>query len=236
MEDKRKAWVRLGIIVAFCAFIILPLSLTLIANLMADNSAIPEDVALNSNVSEDVMQAIKEGFDADPSDFVAHDIFKSGDFVVTLVINTAPRDYGDSVLVILQNEDDKYEIIYSGQFYAREQLEEAGIPDEVINGIEKNSDLISKYLVAMAEPSVRLKSEYPLLNALPYSSDNLKIAYYYNDELEGDEAEVPIIEVSATDATERANALDVIKRFECDPGDYYIEFMNFINPFTGESR
>lgn len=237
MEGDRKLLIRIIIIVFFGVFIILPLSLTLVANIVGDDEPISEEIALVSDVSEGVTEAIEGEFGAEVDNYVMHEILEDGDYVIALVIYTLPSDFSNAILVVLQEKSDGYEIVYKGDSYTKMQLETAGVPGGIINKIMEKSSLISKYAVAVASSSINPVNKYTLVNALPYSADGLRISYYYEDGLvDEDGIGVPTVEVNAVDATERINALDAIRRMEFDPADYHIIYTNFVNPFTGEDR
>lgn len=232
VEERRSFLVRWGIIICFCLFVVLPLIILLITNLTQADMVIPEEEALQSDVDAETMQVIRDKYESDIGDYVMHEISRVDGYVIVLIIDVTTENYDDSSLVIVDESKENYSIVYNGQVYNDKFLRKANIPDRVVNEVRNKNTLIRKYLIAVSNASINPINEYPLISVLPYSSDSLNISYYY----EGG-SDTPVVEISAIDATDRKNALTVIRNLcECEPAEYNLRYVNFVNPFTGEDR
>ncbi|MBQ2672913.1 hypothetical protein IJG01_03015 [Candidatus Saccharibacteria bacterium] len=232
IEERRSLLVRWGLIICYSLFIIVPLVVLLVTNLTQEEISISEEEALRSDIDATLMQTIEDEYESDVDDYVMHQISKVGDYTIILVTSITADEYGDSSLLIVKEEGNEYDILYNGQVYTEDVLKEADIPDRVISEVRNKNKYITEYLATIANASANPLNKYPLISVLPYASDNLNISYLYE---EG--SDIPVIEISAIDATDRKNALTVIHNLcECESAEYNIRYINFVNPFTGGDR
>ena len=228
MEGEKKLSQSQSVIIAVaCIFIILPLVLMIVTTIIRITTHVSIEQAMESDVDDEIVALISE---YTKDDCVVHQIGTEGDYQALAFSSISPASIGDTALVILQKTDDGYKIIYTGTDYTKEILAKRNIPDGLIKKVT-SADIISDYSTTIMESLYNPKNKYPLLQSLPYSTDNMRISCSFDDLKDSDGTYVPIIIINGEDAAERKNAMYKIRNLGYDPGDYRITYTNFNNPF-----
>lgn len=213
-------------------FVILPLVIAIIVNLTQIVSHISVKEALESNAEAAVAQAVIEQNNLDPDTTVIHQIATDGDYVAVSISSTSASELGNGAIAVMLRQGDTYQTIYIGTGYGEKTLTSLGVPASLAKKLVSPTP---DYDEVIYDSYLNPDYKYPLIQNLPYYTDRLKITYYYQDNLkDSDGISIPIIQISAINAAERSNAFYKIRNFGYDPGDYYITFTNFTNPFTTE--
>ncbi len=210
-------------------FIILPLVITIFFLANQDNRPLTIEAASQSDTDELLTNTITTQGKINLNEAVLHKIGQDGQWVAVKIISTASTSYGNSSLMVLQKEGENYQIKYFGTNYGKNDFQAINVPNGLINQILDKNNIGNKYTDILVDSNKNPINKYPLLQKLPYYSDKLKINYTFQDD-------TPIIHIDGSNAAQRSLSISKIRNFGYDPGDYKIEFNNFINPFTGGNK
>lgn len=233
MDDKKRA--RLAIILAFAVFAIVPLLIGIIVLMVQINSRVSEKDALYTSISNEMAQVIAEESGIDLDKVAMHGIVSDGDWGIVGVFSKDTM-FGDAMLVLLHKENGKYEVVGVGDGLDESYLSELGAPSNLGKKLRDNKK-IEEYTSALYNSKMNPRNKYPLIQKLPYKSDDLRVSYYFKDDLVDEEGiAIPIITIRGVDAAERKRAFRLIEDYGYDLGSYRIEFINFNNAFAEEEE
>ena len=228
MIDEKQAINMRSAIVITIVFITISILIAIVANIFQIINHISIEQALQSDVDENLFSVVATRMQT--SDISIHQIATKDNWHAVSINSLSPDGYSSTNVAILLRNNNAYEIIYIGSDYDQTTLESKGIPGELIKSIF-SSNLVSDYTNVLAESQYNPNSKYPLLQHLPYHTDNLNMTYFFDDIKDSDGTSIPIIKINAQNATERKNAIRKIRLLGYDPGDYRYHFFNFKNQF-----
>ena len=234
MDDRKRA--KLLIVAAFMVFAIIPLLIGIIVIWVQFSSRVSVKDALRTSVSNNMAQAVIEQNDINPDKVVMHGIVNKGDWGALGVFSKEANAFGEVTIVIVHKEGNEYKTIAAGSSFNNGELQELGVPSSLIREVEE-TDVAAKYTEALYNSEFNPRNKYPLIQKLPYKSDDLRISYYFRDDLVDEEGvSIPIITIRGVDAAERKRAFDIIEEYGYDLGSYRIEFINFNNAFGDKNK
>lgn len=232
MDDRKRA--KLLIVTAFMVFAIIPLLIGIIVIWVQLSSRISVKDAFRTSVNNNLAQAVIEQNNINPDQVVMHGIVNKGDWGALGVFSKEANVFGEVTIVIVHKEGNEYKTIAVGSSFDNGELQELGVPSSLIREVEE-TDVAARYTEALYNSEFNPRNKYPLIQKLPYKSDDLRISYYFRDDLVDEEGvSIPIITIRGVDAAERKRAFDIIEEYGYDLGSYRIEFINFNNVFAEE--
>ena len=215
-------------------FVILPLT---IATIVLAIQALVGTSTKEEAFSTDIEESMAISIESKTPNAIFHKIAQDGEWTAIQAISTAPKNYGDVTVVIVQKQNDQYNIVYTGTNTDQSMLESLGIPSSIISAVNNKSTKNSQYRNTVIDASTNPRNKYSLIQKLPFSTDRYKIECSFKDgQYDAQKVATPTIQITGDNATQRLLAIRKIKNFGYDPGYYNIEFINFINPMTGDNK
>ena len=234
MDDRKRA--KLLIVTAFMVFAIIPLLIGIIIVWSQLGSRVSVKDAFRTSINKNMAQAVIEQNNINPEQVVMHGIVNKGDWGALGIFSKEANTFGEVTIVIVHKDGNEYKTIAMGSSFDNGELQELGVPSSLIRELEE-TDVATKYSDTLYNSEFNPRIRYPLIQKLPYKSDDLRISYYFRDDLVDEEGvNIPIITIRGVDAAERRRAFDIIEEYGYDLGSYRIEFINFNNAFGDNNK
>ena len=232
MIDEKQAINMRSAIIITIIFIAASILIAIVANIFQIVNHVSIEQALSSDVDDSLFNVVATRMQT--SDISIHKITTHDNWHAVAVSSLSPVDYSGTNLVVLLHNNEGYGIVFIGSDYNQATLEAKGVPKDMIKSI-LSSNLASSYANVLTDSQYNPTSKYPLLQHLPYHTDNLNMTYFFDDIKDSDGTSIPIIKINAQNATERKNAIRKIRLLGYDPGDYRYHFFKFKNQFGKDS-